>query len=82
MTTYRRGPTEPWQEVAAAAAGLLTGAAAFWLARTWLRRQPLPSGRPAPDPPPARAAAETPPARRRGASDPDESASPGARGSR
>ena len=38
---YRRGRGEPWQVWAAAAGGLVVGAAAYYLARIWLEREPL-----------------------------------------
>lgn len=43
MTIYRRGATEPWEELVAAAAGVLAGAAVFYFARLWLQREPLPA---------------------------------------
>lgn len=42
MTTYRRGETGPWEELAATAAGVLAGAFVFYLARVWLQRERLP----------------------------------------
>lgn len=43
MTIYRRGATEPLEELVAAAAGVLAGAAVFYFARLWLQREPLPA---------------------------------------
>ena len=42
MTMHRRGPVGPWEELAAAAAGVLAGAAVFYFTRLWLQREPLP----------------------------------------
>lgn len=49
MTRYRRSPTETWQELAAAAAGVAVGAVVYYFARAWLQREPVPppAGRPA-----------------------------------
>lgn len=47
MTYYRRRTPELWEEIAAAAAGAAAGLAAYWVARTLFRREPLSSG---PDP--------------------------------
>ncbi len=41
MTYYRRRGLEWWEEAAAAAAGVAAGIAAGYLARQWLRREPL-----------------------------------------
>lgn len=46
MNAYRRRPTETWEELAAAAAGILAGAAVFYVARLWIQREALPEGRP------------------------------------
>lgn len=47
-TTYRRRPADRQDEMAAfgagLAAGVAVGAVTWYLARTWLRREPLPSG--------------------------------------
>ena len=43
MIRYRRGELEGWQELSAAAAALLAGAATFYLARLWLGREALPA---------------------------------------
>lgn len=42
MTVYRRGDAETREELAAVAAGVLAGAAVFYLARLWFRREALP----------------------------------------
>lgn len=46
--TYRRRPADQEDELAALgaglAAGVAVGAVTWYLARTWLRREPLPSG--------------------------------------
>lgn len=41
MTYYRRGSTDTWEELAAVAVGVAAGAAAAYLARLWLRREPV-----------------------------------------
>lgn len=41
MTVYRRGPGGPTDMAMAAAAGLLAGSVVFYLARIWLRREPI-----------------------------------------
>lgn len=41
MAYYRRRGLDWWEEAAAAAAGLAAGIAAGYLARHWLRREPL-----------------------------------------
>lgn len=41
MTYYRRSSTELRDELAALAAGVAVGAAATYLARLWLRREPV-----------------------------------------
>ena len=41
MTIYRRTDSEAWDEAAAAAVGLLVGAAAFYVARLWFQREEL-----------------------------------------
>lgn len=41
MTYYRRRTPEWWEELAAAAMGAAAGLAAYYLARTLLRRDPL-----------------------------------------
>lgn len=45
MTYYRRRTPEWWEEMAAAAAGVAAGLAAFWVARTLLRREALAGSR-------------------------------------
>lgn len=44
MTIYRRGDAESHEELAAIAAGILAGAAVFYLARLWFRKEALPEG--------------------------------------
>lgn len=41
MSYYRRRGLEWWEEAAAAAAGVAAGVAVGYLARHWLRREPL-----------------------------------------
>lgn len=60
MTLYRRRPAKTWEELAAAAVGVVVGMGSYYLARVWLQREPLDrpiptsaaptSGRPAPSP--------------------------------
>lgn len=42
MTIYRPGDTGTREELAAVAAGVLAGAAVFYLARLWFRKEALP----------------------------------------
>lgn len=42
MTIYRRTEAETWEDLAAAAAGVLAGAAVFYIARLWFQREALP----------------------------------------
>ena len=46
MAYYRRRKLEWWEELAAVAAGAAVGAAAGYLARHWLRREPTGGRRP------------------------------------
>lgn len=51
MTYYRRGSTDLWDELAALAVGVAAGAAAAYLARLLLRREPVEDERRAEDGP-------------------------------
>ncbi|MFQ5678516.1 MAG: hypothetical protein ACE5HP_03570 [Gemmatimonadota bacterium] len=41
MIRYRRGPARMWEELAAAAVGVVCGLATFYVTRLWLQREPL-----------------------------------------
>lgn len=52
MTYYRRGSTDPWDELASLAVGIAAGALATYLARLVFRREPVEEPGPVEEPQP------------------------------